>query len=106
MSKTTTLLSIAAGLLLFTSCAVVTTSPLTGFLYSDLTAPHSVTESDVGTKMGTATAQSVLGLVATGDASVAAACRDGGITKIHHVDFYAKSILGIIATYEVRVYGS
>lgn len=47
----------------------------------------------------------MLGLVATGDASIEAAAKAGGITKIHHVDFENFSILGIYATFTTVVYG-
>ncbi len=48
---------------------------------------------------------SVFGLVATGDASIEAAAKQGGITVIHHVDWEVKNILGIIGTYRCNVYG-
>jgi hypothetical protein len=57
------------------------------------------------TKVGRATCQSYLGLVAVGDASVMTAMKAGGITKIHHVDWEANNILGIIGTYTCVVYG-
>jgi hypothetical protein len=44
-------------------------------------------------------------LVATGDASIEAAAKSAGITKIHHVDYHSKNILGIIGTFTVMVYG-
>jgi len=86
------------------SCAFVA-SPLMGGLYTDVKAPLAVTSNAGSTKVGTAKAQSILGIVATGDASIEAASRSAGITKIHHVDYQATSILGIIATYTVFVYG-
>lgn len=93
----------AAGLF-FTSCAM-TSAPLTGFVYQDLKSPVAVTSNTGATKVGTATANSVLGIVATGDASVEAAAKSAGIKKIHHVDQHATNILGIYATYTITVYG-
>lgn len=90
---------------MLSSCAAYVASPLTGFLYTDVKAPLAVTNHDAATKVGTAKAQSILGIVATGDASIEAAARSAGITKIHHVDYQGTSILGIIATFTVYVYG-
>jgi hypothetical protein len=88
----------------FSSCAYVA-APLTGFLYTDVKAPITATSNSVSTKVGSAKAQSILGIVATGDASIEAAARSAGITKIHHVDYQSTAILGIIATFTVYVYG-
>lgn len=90
--------------LLFTSCAVVQ-SPVLGLWYTDVKAPVTATNNANSSKVGTAEAQSILGLVATGDASIETAAKSAGITKIHHVDQHATSILGIVATYKVFVYG-
>jgi hypothetical protein len=86
------------------SCAM-SSAPLTGFLYTDMKAPLAVTSNTGSTKVGTAKATSILGIVATGDASIEAAARSAGITKIHHVDYQATSIIGIIASFTVMVYG-
>jgi hypothetical protein len=55
--------------------------------------------------MGTSVATSILGLIATGDASIEAAAKAGGISKIHHVDYQAMSILGLYSTFTTVVYG-
>jgi hypothetical protein len=88
-----------------TSCGAYVASPLTGFLYTDVKAPIAVTNHDVSSKVGTAKATSILGFVATGDASIEAAAKSAGITQIHHVDYQANSILGIVANFTVYVYG-
>jgi hypothetical protein len=80
-------------------------SPVTGFWYTDVQGPGTVTGNQVSNKTGTATATSILGLFGTGDASIEAAARNGGITKIHHVDYQTKSILGIYATFTTVVKG-
>nr|NQU90667.1 hypothetical protein [Bacteroidota bacterium] len=95
-------LIIIAGFL--SSCAFVA-APVTGFIYTDVKAPIAVTGNTGSTKVGTAKMQSILGLVATGDASIEAAAKSAGITKIHHVDYEATGILGIIATFTTVVYG-
>ena len=48
---------------------------------------------------------SFLVLIATGDASIRAAAKSAGITKIHHVDHHSTNMLGFVATYTVIVYG-
>lgn len=99
------LLVIAAVAVLLSGCAAYTTSPVIGFLYTDVQAPLAATSNTVATKVGTAEAKSILGIVATGDASINAAAQKAGIKKISHVDYHSKSILGIYATYTVYVYG-
>jgi len=89
---------------LMSGCAM-TMAPVTGYLYTDVKAPFAVTSNQVSTKVGTAKMQSILGWVASGDASIEAAAKSAGITKIHHVDYEATSILGIIASFTIVVYG-
>jgi len=90
---------------LLSGCAAYALSPLTGVIYTDVKAPVTATSNSGGVKVGQATATSILGLVATGDASIQAAMQEGGITKVDHVDYHTTSILGIYATYTVTVYG-
>lgn len=90
--------------LTLSSCAMVT-SPLTGGVYTDVKSPVMATGNATSTKVGTAEASSILGIIATGDASIEAAAKSAGITKIHHVDQGGKSIIGVFAKYTVYVYG-
>lgn len=80
-------------------------SPVMGVLFTDVKANDSVTSNAVSKKTGTAKCIAVLGLVAVGDCSIESAMKNGGITKIHHVDYNAKNFLGIYAEYTVDVYG-
>ena len=96
---------LAAALLLCTSCA--STHPM-GLLYTDLRMPLATgngAEATAAPKVGVAVSKSILGLVATGDSSITAACANGGIRKIHHVDWEANSILGVVSTYRCVVWG-
>ncbi len=88
----------------FSGCA---TSFPRGDFYVGLKFPVAVTNNKLpeNVKIGTAECKSVLGLVATGDASIQTACKNGGITVIHHVDWEVENILGIIGTYRCVVYG-
>lgn len=86
------------------SCAMAL-SPITGFGYTDVNSPVTVTSNSSSSKVGSSEATSILGIVATGDASIDTAAKNAGITKIHHVDQHAYSILGIYAKYTIYVYG-
>lgn len=108
MSKFVVSVTITLLLVIYlTGCGAHAKSPLTGFLYSDVTVPvpSSIDNNVKPLKSGTAFAQSILGWVAIGDASIRTAARNGGITKIHHVEQHSQSVLGIVATYTVTVYG-
>ena len=90
---------------LLAGCAAMAVSPTSGFLYTDVKAPLTATSNSGSSKVGTAVCTSILGLVSTGDASIQTAMKNGGITKIQHVDYHSTSILGIYATFTVTVYG-
>jgi len=55
-------------------------------------------------KKGTATASGIICFV-EGDASLKAAMENGGITKVHHVDYKVKNIFGIIGSTTTIVWG-
>lgn len=88
---------------LITGCATVLPQ---GAFYTEVSLPSSAASGDLSyTKVGTAQATSILGLVATGDASIEAAALNGGIKKVKYVDYHAKNILGIYGEYTTTVYG-
>ncbi len=89
---------------LFTGCAMVV-APVNGGLYTDLKAPVTATSNTGSAKVGTGECTSILGFIAMGDCSISAAMKNGNITKIHHVDHDAMSVLWIYAKYTIRVYG-
>jgi len=71
----------------------------------DTKSAVEVGDTTVGySKVGEAMAEGII-LIATGDASIKAAMKDGGITRIHHVDSEELNILGIYCKQIVRVYG-
>lgn len=78
-----------------------------GTLYTEVKLPSSLGDGkDIAyTKVGVSKATSVLGLVATGDASIEAAVKAGRIRTIKYVDWNAKNILGIYGEYTTTVYG-
>jgi hypothetical protein len=105
MKKNIMFMSALAAAFLVTGCATSNRQPVTGFLYSDVAATENVTDNAAAPKMGEACAQSILGWFATGDASMEAARKAGGITSVSYVDNYTSSILGVYAKYCLRVHG-
>ena len=97
---------IMIGTMFLVSCAGM---PPYGWLYNDTYAPENRQQaplnSDTHAKVGTGMIQCYLGLIATGDASVETAMKNGKITKIHHVDYKAKNILSLYTEYTIYVYG-
>jgi len=89
-------------LALLAGCSAVT--PMTGSLYVQMDGPVAVGSAAGSSKVGEAQAQGIIGIV-TGDASISTAMKNGGITKIHHVDSKVTNILGIYAKYITVVYG-
>ena len=94
--------SLLLAVFLLTGCATI--YPV-GSLYSQVKLPVNATSNSSYSKVGKASCTSILTLITTGDASIEAAAKNGGITKIHHVDWEVENILGIIGTYTTTVYG-
>lgn len=98
--KVAAVLAVAAVLM---GCA---TSYPVGGIYTKLSLPVNVGDQNAkAMKIGTAECTSILSMVATGDVSIQTAMKNGGITKVHHVDWDVENILGIIGKYKVTVYG-
>jgi hypothetical protein len=96
---------ICAATLLMTSCATISSPVGSAFLYTQVKTGEGVTSNQIGTKVGTAKASNVLGIVASGDASIQTAANSAGIKKISHVDSEKFNILGLFSTYQIFVYG-
>ncbi len=94
----------AIAAVLLSGCIAVRT-PAIGLLYTEVYGPIDA-GGRIGAKEGRACAQSILVLVATGDASIKAAAKAGGITQINSVDHYTRNILGIMGEYCLIVRGS
>lgn len=108
MRKKIRIVSLCVVLIMLTGCAagVSLNAPVIGGLYAEYKAPLSAGGSDaLPYRVGTAECRSILGWVATGDCSIATAAKNGGISRIHHVDYEFKQILQIVGTYKVIVYG-
>ncbi|HXX92014.1 MAG TPA: TRL-like family protein [Planctomycetota bacterium] len=86
----------------FSGCTSIT--PMNGSLYTDVQGPVAVGSATGSSKVGEAKATSIVG-VALGDCSISTAMKNGGITKVHHVDTKVRNILGVYAEYTTIVYG-
>ena len=91
--------------LVLTGCAAVSSPVSNGLLFTDVQGPVTGTVADTYSKSGESSCVAVLGIVSTGDASIEAAMKNGGITKIHHVDHKSMSVLGLFAKFTTIVYG-
>ncbi len=81
---------------------------LTGCLYMNVKTPYGteLNKTVLGQKTGKAYSQSVLWLVAWGDAGTQAAAKDGNITTVNHMDREVFSILfGLYSKTTTVVYG-
>ena len=105
MRKMVAILCITTPLLGLSGCMIVQ-SPAIGILGSDVTWGDVATGKTVARKEGRACVDSILGLIARGDASVRAARDSAGITEVSVVDHSAKNFLGIRGQYCTIVRGN
>lgn len=94
----------ALAVVAMSGCIGVAT-PAAGGIYTEVKWDGGVAEK-VGSKEGKACAQSILTLVASGDASIKTAAANGGIKEITAVDHETTNLLGIIGTYCTVVRGN
>ena len=91
---------------LMTGCAA---NPFFGLAYTRVKAPTialtAKTDATGYSKMGEASCTNFFGLVSTGDASMEAAMKQGGITRVHHADCRYKVVLGVYSRFTLVVYG-
>lgn len=97
-------LVIAAVATTFMGCAAGV-SPVNGGWYTNVHGPMTATTNTAGAKSGKACATSILGLIATGDASIDEAKKAGGITKVTNVDYHTTSVLGLFAEFCTIAHG-
>lgn len=87
-----------------TGCATAS-APTMGMWFTDVKGPVNSNEGTATSKQGKACASNILGLIATGDASIEAAKADGGVSKVTTVDHHSTSILGLYAQFCTVAYG-
>ena len=100
-----TLVGLTAAALSLTACQGVY-SPMLGTTFNETKYGNIATDESNATKEGKACGESWLTAIAQGDASIAAAKANGGITKVSSVDHYAKNILGIYGQWCTIVKGN
>ena len=100
--KTNAFLLVAVSLFL-TSCASV--MPQGGLLYHDIKYGVDATPATSATKTGEACTNAVLGLVASGDASIEQAKKNGNITEVSTVNASSFSLLFVYNKYCTIVTG-
>lgn len=103
--KTVASLALAASAVIASGCASVA-SPVGFAAFTNVSGPVTATENAGGAKEGQACATNILGLIATGDASVEAAARNGGISKISSVDHDSLGVLSFYSKFCTVVKGN
>ena len=90
---------------LFGGCVIAPFQPPMGVV-SVVKAPLSTEGNfNASSKSGEASVVSILGIVSTGDCSIDAAAKDGGLNKVNHLDYDYMNILGIYQKATVIAYG-
>lgn len=90
---------------MLTGCAAVMTRNGAGLIYTDARDSVAATAQAGTSKEGQSCATNILALVSTGDTSIDAGKKVGGITKVASVDYSQYSILGVYAKTCVIVRG-
>ncbi len=100
------LMIVAAIAALATGCVVTRPTNAWSPLTLNVTSPDTafIDNSVKPAKCGTATATGLI-CYTEGDASIKAAMENGGIKKIHHVDYKVKNIFGIVGSTTTIVWG-
>ena len=94
---------LGATLATMTGCAV---RPTQAFIYTGTTSPMMATSATSSDKVGTSeTCTNILGIVATGDCSIASAKKNGGISTVSSVDWVGTNIMGIFSKGQTVVTG-
>jgi uncharacterized cupredoxin-like copper-binding protein len=91
------LLSLLASTIFLSGCATGATRNGMGILFTDTKDAIAVTSNVAATKRGEACATNILSLVSTGDMSISAAMKAGGIVKASSADYSQFSVLGIFS---------
>lgn len=106
MKKLLVLTAVCASSIIMTGCGII---PMKGVSMAPITLDHIASDPIVDNsvrpiKRGESKCMGVV-LFNTGDASIGTAMRNGGITKVHHVDYSVKNILFLYNETITIVYG-
>ncbi len=92
-------------ILALSGCAVVSSPVGNGTLFTSTKGPITATDSVASSKTGEACAQSILGLIVNGDASIVTAKKAGNISKVATVDHSSLAFLGLYSQFCTQVTG-
>ena len=106
MKKLLVLSTLLGGAVLLSGCGIF---PMKGNSMAAITLDHIASDPIVDNnvlpaKRGEAMSRGII-IFNTGDASIGTAMRNGGITKVHHVDYDVKNILFLYNETKTIVYG-
>lgn len=89
------------------ACTTAPFMPAQGLIYTNNKAPLSIgfNRTDLGTKVGTASSYSILGLVAWGDVSAEKAAENGRIRVMKHADYSFSNFMFLFSKTTIYVYG-
>ena len=81
--------------------------PAGGWAFARVEAPLTIDRAGtpVCTKSGESVAESFLGLIAIGDASIDTAAKNGGLTKVQYAKYKFFNILGLYSKFTTVAYG-
>lgn len=100
---------VCVGALFCTGCVsyFAPVMPPQGGLFTSISAPldTDVDSTPASYSMGKSSAVCILGLFAFGDASVTSAARNGGLERIHHVDYSYLNVLFLYQDFTTKAYG-
>ncbi len=93
--------------LLASGCYSAPVMPPLGAIYADVKAPLTAEaeKPSITEQKGEATSESILGLIAWGDCSLAAAAKDGKLTEIEYADYAFMNVLGVYQKFTVVAHG-
>ena len=92
---------------IFAGCYSTPVMPPTGLIYSNISAPTSLSigGQDLGARRGESSCKALLGIAAWGDCSAKAAADDGNITQIKQLDYEFYNFLIIWQSLTTVAYG-
>lgn len=105
MNRTIIITAVALSAVLFSGCARTVGAPGAGSIVVAGQGPGVVGSATVGVKNGETSCTSILGLIATGDCSIASAAKNGGIQKISTVDYDVFTLFGLYSKTTTMVTG-
>jgi len=98
---------VCAATLWITGCYRAPVMPPGGLFYASIQAPID-TDADrtkTASRVGMASSHCVLGLFGYGDASIATAAANGGLTTIDYVDYEFFHVLGVYQRFTTKACG-